>query len=61
MMPPHFLPEAPTINEDSSITFSVVNGNAIILADDATETLNEVELSLAVSTTELSRLALLMV
>ena len=43
------LPEAPTINEDSSITFSVVNGNAIILADDATETLNEVELSLAVN------------
>ena len=30
------LPEAPTINEDASITFSAANNNAIILADDAT-------------------------
>ena len=43
------LPEAPTINEDASITFSAANNNAIILADDATETESEINLVLTVT------------
>ena len=44
------LPDAPTITEDSSITFSGELGNAIILLDDASEseTDNDIQLTLTV-------------
>ena len=42
------LPDAPTIDEDTSVTFSMANNNSITITDDATEIAAEIQLSLTV-------------